>query len=338
MGAVALLAAVAGCGSEPAPLPAAYDVPGSTPTGTVAPEPRLRTTPGTLQHRRALRVLSNGCSYTTRGIPACGALVGAAFGGNHDPAAWERSMGRQLGVRRTYFAPDEVDEAVDTARHDLDSGRVPWMSFKLPHSWEQMRDGAGDAWARSLAERLSTLDGPVWLALHHEPEGDGDVRAWTAMQARLAPIVRERAPNVAYSIILTGWNQLHGERRYSLRALWPAGTEIDLLGFDTFDKYGAHKDGTFFDEHTRLRRDYFPSFGVFARQHGVAWGIAETGHTDAAAAHDPTWIRDTYESMVEHGGVAFTYFNSTLNSSGSWHLSGVKERRFARLLRTTPSL
>ncbi len=171
-------------------------------TDLVAAEPtQAGPTP---EERLARGVLSNGCSYTPRGIPRCGVLLGAAYGGNTDPLAWERSMGHPLGVRRTYWAADQVDVAVSTARRDLRLQRLPWISFKLPYSWEQMRDGRGDGWARALAAKLSQLDGPVWLAFHHEPEGDGDLRAWTGMQARLAPIVRETAPNVAYSIILTG--------------------------------------------------------------------------------------------------------------------------------------
>ena len=132
-----------------------------------------------------------------------------------------------------------MDAAVSTAASDLRHNRVPWISFKLPYSWEEMRDGRGDTWTRQLARRMAKLNGPVWLAFHHEPEGDGDLRAWTAMQARLAPIVRRTAPNVAYSIILTGWNQLYGDRAYSLNKVWPRSTKIDLVGFDVYDKYGV---------------------------------------------------------------------------------------------------
>ena len=168
-----------------------------------------------------MRVLSNGCNYDSRGIPRCGALLGAAYGSNSSPRRWERSMGRGLGVHRTYYDGDRVDAAVSTAANDLRHNRVPWISFKLPYSWEEMRDGRGDDWTRQLARRMAKLNGPVWLAFHHEPEGDGDLRAWTQMQQRLAPIVRRIAPNVAYSIILTGWNQLYGNRAVRLDKIWP---------------------------------------------------------------------------------------------------------------------
>jgi len=43
-------------------------------------------------------------------------------------------------------------------------------------------------------------------------------------------------------------------------------------------------------------------------------------------------------SVLKHGSIAFTYFNSSLNSTADWTLTGAKEEEFARLLRTTPTL
>jgi hypothetical protein len=285
-----------------------------------------------------MRILSNGCDYGTRGIPRCGALLGASYGSNSSPRRWERAMGRGLGVHRTYYDGDTVDQAVSTARSDLRHNRVPWISFKLPYSWEEMRDGRGDSWARDLATRMSQLDGPVWLAFHHEPEGDGDLRAWTAMQARLAPIVRQAAPNVAYSIILTGWNQLYGNREYSLDKMWPRKTKIDLVGFDVYDKYGVPTNQKKHVKHTDFERGYFPRFRAFARRHKVAWGLSETGQTDRSAAVNPRWVEHTYQSLSRHDGVALAYFNTTLNSVAPWRLKGAKERAFATTLRNTPTL
>ena len=75
--------------------------------------------------------LSNGCHLNDRGVGNCGTLVGAAYGGNADPSSWERDLGRNLGVRRTYWRADQVSASVKTARADLAAGRIPWMSFSL---------------------------------------------------------------------------------------------------------------------------------------------------------------------------------------------------------------
>jgi hypothetical protein len=58
----------------------------------------------------------------------------------------------------------------------------------------------------------------------------------------------------------------------------------------------------------------------------VAWGLSETGFTHSAAEVDPHWIRRTHRQLVNAGGVAFTYFNSTLNSIAPWDLSTTPKR------------
>ena len=166
-------------------------------------------------------------------------------------------MGHRLGVRRTYYGGTHVDKAVAVSKADLAMDRIPWISFKLPYTWAEMAAGKGDAWTHGLAVKLNALDGPVWLAFHHEPEGDGDIKQWTAMQARLAPIVRSAGSNVSYSIVLTGWNQLYGQAQYSLDSLWPKNTKIDLLGIDVYNKYGAVQDGVMHIKHTDMEGSYF---------------------------------------------------------------------------------
>ena len=317
-----------------------------TATGSGAPTTALpkpvtdandRAESRSVEERRALGVLSNGCPYTERGIPRCGVLAGAAYGSNSDPSAWERSMGHSLGVRRTYWTGENVPAAVAAAKVDLARQRLPWLSFKLPHSWEGMAAGRGDAWARDLARQLSLLEGPVWVAFHHEPEGDGDVRAWTAMQERLAPIIRETAPNVAYSVILTGWHQVEGPQEFSLNSIWP-DTKVDIAGFDVYDKSGMTRNGERVDSSTDFEREYFAVFRRFAKEKDMAWGLAETGQTHHSALVEPNWALRTYLSVLRYGGIAFTYFNSRLNSTDPWHLTDANAEEFARVLRATPTL
>ncbi len=305
--------------------------------GLFPPQLPSQGAPPSAEERRTQRLLTNGCSYTSRGIPKCGVLLGAAYGSNTEPLEWERSMGHPLGIRRTYWDAETVAEAVATARSDLRRQRLPWISFKLPHSWEQMRDGVGDAWVRDLTSQLSRVGGPVWLAFHHEPEGDGDIQAWKAMQARLAPMVRT-APNIAYTIILTGWNQLYGDSRYSFSSIWPEDTEIDVAGFDVYDKFGVVRNGSPMNLATDFEVHYYREFERFAEKQGLVWALAETGHTDRSAEVRTDWVLRNYMSVLKHGGVAVAYFNSTLNSIAPWRLVGAKEEEFARTLRLTPTL
>jgi hypothetical protein len=271
--------------------------------------------------------LNNGCSYDRRGLPACGAYLGATYKSNTDPAPLEAQVGRRLGVRRTFWTATGVESAVATARSDVSHGRLPWISFKLPHSWEAMTAGQGDAWATDLARRLATVPGPVWLAFHHEPEGDGDITAWRTMQERLAPLVRRLAPNVAYTVVLTGWNQFFGESKYSLANVWPRGVKIDVAGFDLYNEYGVVKNGRTNTKWPDFDRDYYQPIQTWARSHDVAWGVAETGYTDQGHAYRPTWIDTSYDQLVARGGVAYAYFDTTLNQGGgSWALSSASKR------------
>ena len=271
-------------------------------------------------HRPAVGRLSNGCRYGRRGIPSCGAFLGQTYRANDDPAALERRYGRRLGVHRTYFRADQVSWAVDVARDDLAHGRLPWVSFKLPTSWEQVAEGAADLWAVSLAKRFGQLDGPVWLAFHHEPEFDGDITAWRKMQERLGPIVRSQ-DNLAFTVIVTGYHQFYGEEQFHLGNMWPRGIKVDVAGFDIYNQLGVVKDGEENTTGTNLNAWYFAKIAPWARRHDVAWGLAETGFTHKAARRDPHWIRRTHRQLENAGGVAFAYFNTTLNSIAPWDLS-----------------
>lgn len=279
--------------------------------------------------------LTNGCNVGPRGMPSCGAYLGAAYGGNASLASWERSMGKKLGVHRTYWGSGSVASAVRTAKADAANNRVPWMSFKAPYSWSQMAAGKGDAWARNLAAKMKTVRGPVWVAVHHEPENDGgDIQLWKRMQARLAPIMRRTAPNLGYSIILMGYHEFHGAAKYRMAAIWPK-TKIDIVGFDIYETYG-HKGSTTWKAFVK---NYYEPIQAWSKTTGVKWGLAETGYTDLAASKNSAWMRNTYNDMVSHGGIAFSYFNTNLNSTANWKLSTAsKQNAFTRVIRRAPSL
>jgi hypothetical protein len=271
--------------------------------------------------------MTNGCTVSARGIPSCGAYMGGAYGANANLGPWERSLGKTLGVHRTYWGSGNIASAVRTAKADASKKRVPWMSFKAPYSWSAMASGKGDAWARNLARQMKTVNGPVWVAVHHEPEGDGDVQTWKRMQARLAPIMRAAAPNLGYSIIFMGYHQFKGAAKYSLSRTWP-NTKIDVAGFDIYEMYGS-KGST---KWKRFTRDYFQPIRAWARKTGVAWGLAETGYSHAAARKDSGWMSRVYRSMKAYDGVAFSYFNTNLNSHTNWKLSlATKRAAFKRV-------
>ncbi|TIC79130.1 hypothetical protein [Nocardioides sp. GY 10127] len=295
-----------------------------------ADDPSTSTSTDTSSDVAAGRVLTNGCGYSELGIPDCGAYVGAAYGSNTDPSALEAQLGGQLGVRRTFWQASQVSSAVAVAKQDVAAGRIPWISFKLPYSWSEMAAGKGDAWAKDLVAKLDALDGPVWLAFHHEPETDGVMAQWTAMQERLAPIVHT-SDNVAFSVILTGWHEVYLDE-YDLDTIWP-DVRVDVAGFDIYDWWGVRQSsGRVSYEHLDLEGDYFEPLGEWMDAHGIAWGLAESGHTASADADESGWIENAYQDLVDAGGIAYAYFDTPYTgTSATYSLStGSMRADFAR--------
>jgi hypothetical protein len=167
----------------------------------------------------------------------------------------------------------------------------------------------------------------------HEPEGDGNIQQWKQMQARLAPIMRKAAPNLAYSIILMGYHEFHGAAKYRMSAIWPK-TKIDVAGFDIYETYGA-KNSVW----KKFNANYFIPIQKWAKATGVRWGLAETAYSDPAAKKNSAWIPRIYQAMRAHGGVAFSYFNTNLNSTANWKLSlATKQNAFTRVIKSAPRL
>jgi hypothetical protein len=194
-----------------------------------------------------------------------------------------------------------------------------------------MATGAGNTWATQLADALATVPGPVWLAVHHEPENDGDMALWTQMQAQIAPIIHARTDNVAYSVIYSGWNTFGGGNN-TVATKWPGDANIDILAIDAYNDYGAVRDGK---EGTKVLdlSTYYAKMAAWSADHGTAWAIGETGQTAKAAALDPTWLDRTYHDMVAMGGAGLSYYDSSANSVADWTLDDpIKFGRFQNLM------
>jgi hypothetical protein len=258
--------------------------------------------------------------------------VGAAIQGNGSPTALEASAGRVLGLHRTYWNYNNVASSIKQATADAQAGRIPWLSYKLSVSWADAASGKADAATRALAAKLASVPGPVWVAINHEPEGDGNLSDWVAVQRRLLPLLAA-APNVRTSIILTAWDTFEsGNRSYSLDSLWP-GKMVSILGFDAYNPYGENKQPA---RRWVEMNHFYDRIAPAAKSLGVDWAIAETGYTDAAAAKDPDWLTRAYDDMANRPdlpGLGLCYFNSSANSVGSWPLTGVKDAKFDAILK-----
>lgn len=290
--------------------------------------PKLVLSLGAVQHRAT-------CVGNAMGIPSSSAYVGAAVGGTESIANLEAQTGRPLAIHRTYYNANQVAYAISRVKDDLAHKRLPWISFKLPYSWADMAAGRGDTWAINLVKGLAKIAGPVWLAFHHEPEGDGNLSDWTAMQRHLAPIVHEYSSNVAFTTILIAWDSFYGPPSESLSHLWPGNGVVDIAGWDMYNNYGTNRgSGRMLDP---MR--YFPKMEAFAQAHHVHWAIAETGYTNQAALAAPHWLQNEYNDLVSQGGLALSYFDSSYNSIADWTLdTPIKIDEFTKLLKGSPRI
>ncbi|HEX8699462.1 MAG TPA: hypothetical protein VF815_11540 [Myxococcaceae bacterium] len=185
-------------------------------------------------------------SRTFPGLAPAGKLVwGSSLKGNGDPVARHESVaGHPLAVRRTFWQwPERTSNLVTTARDDLTHHRLPWVSVKTP-PWAQMGTGQHDGEIDQMLRALNALPGPVWLTLHHEPDGGEGVNTpddpsgpagHVAMNRRVR--LRMKAlgvDNVALAPILMAhtWNADSGRNP---DAWWAPGI-YDFLGVDIYNK------------------------------------------------------------------------------------------------------
>ena len=291
--------------------------------------------------------------FTARGIPADGQTLfgstSSCTSSSQDPTVGEAKYGGQkYGIHRSYYSGNQQTSAVNRAKVDLAGGRLPWLSFKLPdgYSFKQVASGSGDVWARDLAQQLSTVGGPVWVAIHHEPENDRDesMSDWTAMQRRLSPIFRAH-PNIAFTVILMGYHQFMAPKfdpALSMGSLWPGSQYVDVTGFDPFNFYGTVKyaGGPVNTTFTELKV-YYDKISAWSAANGRAkWAVAETGYTDAAVGKDVRWLSRAYDDMKNAGGIALAYWDCTKKGSpNSFDLTGSAEtNEFANVLRRSDKL
>jgi len=306
----------------------------SASTTTTTPVRATTTTTTTTTTKPPPRSLGSGYP----GEPANGTLLwGSSVAGNGDPVArHEKPAGHPLTVRRTFWQWDQrTGSMVDTARGDVAHGRVPWVSVKTP-GWSQMAAGDHDAGIDAMLGALDGINGPVWLTIHHEPEGGGGVNspddpggpaAHVAMNRR----VRERmtalgTDNIALAPVLMSWTWNSASGR-NPDAWWEPGI-YDFVGVDHYQ-----------DSESSLLTTTWFKVRSWAAARGVDVAVGEWGMrgTDKAAGNRMReWYDHAAGSHSDGRGarvVGLSAFDSSLNSpSGSWELKGTQLETFHDLL------
>ena len=256
---------------------------------------------------------------------------GAAVGGNSDPTErHETPSGKSMGIRRTYFSWDKgTTKMVDTARSDLANGSTSMgvdQDAGLGAHGVRATDGEIDSMLRALDD----VGGPVWLTVHHEPEGGGGAAgpddpggapAWRAMQVK----IRERmtavgTKNIAFAPALMSWT-FDPESGRNPDDWWVDGV-WDFAGIDHYYMKRPGAPLTEDDQAWTRVQAFYSAKGKLPIAFGE-WG--NRGADDEAAAE----MEAAYETALESAEsgrsqiIGLSYFDSGLNSpTGSWALEG----------------
>lgn len=274
---------------------------------------------------RVTRPDASICPRDFPGQPCTGTMYfGAAVEGG-DPAPLEQQLGRRITLFRSFMqASDPPQDFVARAKSDVAAGRIPLISTKLPGSWADVAAGRYDDWLTARIKALATVDGPVWLVLHHEPQGDGSPADWVAMQQHARTLIDALASNIALVGILNGSTfLLPGGDPQAYRM--PVGSGVDVMGFDSYNQWSPTNG-----------RAWQTAAQVLSPAERIAqWGypvvVGEFGVRD-----DPTdpgraaqWLADAYQYGLDHGVVGMAYFDSGVNApDGTWGLDGARLRQF----------
>ncbi|WP_394824866.1 hypothetical protein [Pendulispora albinea] len=301
-----------------------------------AADEKFDTEPANPVETDAIEAAVSAPAYPGQAKP--GTLVwGAGIDGNGDPVArHETAAGHVLAVRRTFWRWEQRTGSMLTkAKDDLAHSRLPWVSVKPP-SWADMGAGKLDAEIDQMLSALAGLRGPVWLTVHHEPEGGGGVNkpddpAGPAGHIAMNRRVRARmsalgVTNVALAPILMSWTWNPASRR-NPNEWWAAGI-YDFIGVDHYN-----------EKETSLIDATWLTIRKWAKDRGVDVAVGEWGMrgTNAAAgARVREWYNHAAGSNKDGKGarvVGLSAFDSSLNApTGSWELKGEQLAAFRALL------
>lgn len=181
-----------------------------------------------------------GAAAPLAGATPAAAQKKAKLGMSAPAGAWDqrlKEVGSGLQARRIFLNSFTASLKIPTkACHE---GMYPVISFKTgSYTWAQVARGNADAQLRSMAKKLAALPCNVFVAVHHEPYGDGTPKNWSRMQAHALPLLGAHK-GVKVGVIGNGWWWSRGKHRLTKAqiAQWIPRSVIkvsDVIAADTY--------------------------------------------------------------------------------------------------------
>ena len=241
-------------------------------------------------------------------------------------AEWDMRLAQvgSIDARRLYDDLASVDATVAIARTEIAAHRRPVLSFKIPgNDWAGAAAGRYDTQIRALATQLAALPGRVFVAIHHEPQGDGTPAQYAAMQRHVLPLLSPPS-NVDAGVIVNGfwWSAMGQGLNDTEIAQWLPADVLRLSEIVACDTYqGGTTDAPGENAGVKITR-----FSAWAARVGVTrLGIGEYNGLNAAAI-----TAAGNAILADHHFVFACIFNSSANNRPGvdWTLTGSRLTAF----------
>jgi hypothetical protein len=169
--------------------------------------PQAGATPGAKKLGAVTRGTGNsGTADSAKAAPTPAQSAKALLGMSAPANVWDqrvKEVGVGLQARRIFL--NSLTASMNLPTQACNDGLYPIISFKTGgYSWSQVAAGDADAALKAMAAKLAALPCDAFVAIHHEPNGDGTPADWSAMQVHALPILGAD-PGVQVGVIGNGW-------------------------------------------------------------------------------------------------------------------------------------
>ena len=254
------------------------------------------------------------------------------FGMSSPSADWSKCLSDvqaksgKLQARRLFVSGfSSVPGFLRTAKSEWAAGRYPVLSLSTTE-WTKFASGAYDPQIRTWISQIKANNHPMSWALKHEPIGDGDPKAYAAMQAHVAPMFKQAG--LSFGPIFNGfaWSSQGQGMTEAEIAQWIPDSVIPQFDFVASDCYHGGttaKPGE--DAGPKMR-----GMSAWATRKGVTkLGIGEFSGLTAPA------LGNAYSALHADGRYAWAcVFNSSRNNRPGvdWTLTGDRLTSFQQQL------
>lgn len=180
---------------------------------------------------------------------AAAASTKAKIGMSAPVATWSqrvKEVGPGLQARRIFLTSFTAGMSLPTKA--CNDGMYPIISLRTGgYSWAQVAAGQADAQLKAMATKLAALPCDVFVAIHHEPYGDGAPADWAKMQVHALPILGVDA-GVKVGVIANGWMWSSTKKGYTdaeIAQYIPKSVIAvsDVIAADTYQSRATGEDG-----------------------------------------------------------------------------------------------